>query len=179
MREQSGRAFGNTCVNTDVKPACACPLPRRIARWVVVIALALIAAYLIDTWRAGVVDDRVPWRTDASAAATEARETGKPMLVFYTAGWCGPCQRLKADAFSDPALAEQITERFVPLKLDHDRLTPAQAAEARARGVTGLPTLLVRSADGPSHARLVGYHDRSFVRDWLAQAAGSPTTAAR
>jgi len=180
MTEQSGRAAGLPGVMSEATPANATPLPRRIARWVVVIALVVIGAYLIDLWRAASAEDLVPWRTDAAEARAEARQTGKPMLVLYTAGWCPPCQQLKADSFADPAVADQIAEHYVPLKLDHDRLTAQQAADAAAMGVAALPTLLVLDPAGQPLDRLVGYHDRALVRDWLNHAAASPpATAAR
>ncbi len=151
-------------------PACACPLPRRIARWVVVIALVLIGAYLVDLWRAASAKDLVPWHTDQALAIREADQTGKPLLMLYTADWCPPCKMLKADVFAKPEMAEQIATDFVPLKLDHDQLTPTQVAQAQTLGITGLPTLIALDASGRPIDRLVGYHDLDATKAWLAQA---------
>lgn len=63
----------------------------------------------------------VKWRGDLPAAMAEARAANKPVLLYFTAEWCGPCQYMKRNIFSDAAVAEAMEQRYVPVRLDHDQ----------------------------------------------------------
>lgn len=78
-------------------------------------------------------------------ATLRANESGKPVLVFATADWCGPCQRLKRTSLADSRVNATILARTEPVYLD---LTDAQndpdaAAAAQRMGVQGIPALLL------------------------------------
>ena len=60
-------------------------------------------------WREGDVDD----------ALAEAKEQGKPVILYWGAVWCPPCNQMKATLFKDPGFIAE-TENFVPVYLDGD-----------------------------------------------------------
>jgi protein disulfide-isomerase len=112
-------------------------------------------------WREGDVDD----------ALAEAKETGKPVMLYWGAKWCPPCNQLKSTVFQDPAFIEQ-TRQFVPVHLDGDT-TGAQRWGERF-GIRGYPTVIILRGDGSEIARLSGV--ASGLPDVLRVAAGRSTS---
>lgn len=74
------------------------------------------------------------------ALARSERE-GKPVFVFVTADWCGPCQVYKRNALSDTQVETLVAESMLPVYIDVDR--DVKAVERLGRlGLTikGVPT---------------------------------------
>lgn len=93
---------------------------------------------------------------NVDAAFATAKAQSKPVLLYWGAVWCPPCQQLKSTVFSRPDFIEK-TKLFVPVYLDGDEPGAQQAGE-RFR-VTAYPTMVVLDAAGNEIQRLAGTMD--------------------
>lgn len=118
----------------------------------------------------------IAWRhDDVEAAFQEAAETGKPVLLYWGAVWCPPCNRLKATLFQDAAFIRQ-TQDFVAVYLDGDSSGAQLWGEQFA--IQGYPTLIILRADRTEITRLSGGGDPEEISQALAAARQSQTTVA-
>jgi thiol:disulfide interchange protein len=107
------------------------------------------------------VYERVDWLDPAAAAEASAMHR-RPILYDFTADWCGPCNRLKAEVFSDRGQAAQIATLFLPARVldrrQEDGANPAIVDSLQKHfAVQGFPTLVAVTPDGREVGRVLGY----------------------
>jgi thiol:disulfide interchange protein DsbD len=95
----------------------------------------------------------IQWGNNLQKAAEQAKKTGKPILVQFTADWCTFCHKMLDETLSNEEIAQQVNECFIPVVLDADQNGPI----VKALGVEAFPTTVVISADLKSANRIVGY----------------------
>ena len=105
------------------------------------VLLAVVGANLV--WKATRPKEIIPWRASYAAALDEGRAAKKPVFVYFTADWCGPCQGLKHTTWADPSVEAALRE-YVPVKVDVDR----DAQVAQKYRVTGIPAYFVLDPAG-------------------------------
>ncbi|MEU9097283.1 thioredoxin [Streptomyces sp. NPDC048361] len=88
----------------------------------------------------------------------EVMKAGLPVLVEFTADWCGPCRQL-APVLS--ALAVEEADRLKIVQLDVDR-NPETTAKY---GVLSMPTLMVFRAGEPVKAMVGARPKRRLARE--------------
>ena len=87
---------------------------------------------------------------DAFAAA---KESGKPIYLYWGAVWCPPCHAISATIFKRPEFLER-SKLFVSVYLDGD--TEDAQAYGEKFGVNGYPTMIVFDSDGVELTRIPG-----------------------
>lgn len=88
-------------------------------------------------------------------ALAQAEKDKKLVFLDIYAVWCGPCKRLKATTFKDPAVGEYFNKRFVNIAIDGEKGEgPALAQKLK---LTAYPTLYVLDAKGNLVRKIVGY----------------------
>lgn len=99
----------------------------------------------------------IAWRTDLDSATSEAKQTGKVMMVDVYTDWCEWCTVMDKKTYTDAKVIEGA-QQFVALKLNPEKSTPG-AQFAKRYGVSGYPTILFVDWDGTLVSRVEGYVD--------------------
>ncbi len=105
-------------------------------------------------WKAAAQD------ADIDAAFAQAKKENKPVLLYWGAKWCPPCNQLKATLFNRADFIEQ-SRAVVPVNIDGD-LPGAQQLGTRFK-VRGYPTLILFNPAGQELTRLPGEADAQQV----------------
>jgi thiol-disulfide isomerase/thioredoxin len=91
------------------------------------------------------------WRYDPQAAFAAASAEGRPLLLYWGAAWCPPCNRVKSAIFGRPDFVE-LADGFVALSIDGD--SPGAQQLAAQLKLRSYPTLVVYRPDGAEIMRL-------------------------
>lgn len=142
---------------------------------------ALLATAVVAPLHAAVPSTGVAWQSasadaDIDRAFALARSERKPVLLYWGAKWCPPCNQLKATLFNRQDFITQ-SRAFVAVSIDGD-LPGAQKLGARFK-VSGYPTLVLFSPAGAEITRLPGEADAPQVMQLLqlGLAGGRPVKA--
>jgi thiol:disulfide interchange protein DsbD len=94
---------------------------------------------------------------DVHALREQAVRESRPLVVDFTAAWCGACKELDKVTFAAPAVGAEMG-RFLAVKVDatHDD-DPAVEATLQRFKVVGLPTVLVFDSQGKEAARYTDF----------------------
>ncbi len=151
---------------------------RLIGGMIVGVALAAGGCHKVDrqaaTPQAAGAAQQIAWREgDVDDAFAEAKESNKPVLLYWGAKWCPPCNLMKSTLFKDPAFIAQ-TRAFIPVHLDGDA-TGAQLWGEKF-GIQGYPTVILLRPDHTEITRLAGGSTASTLADVLRVAATRTTS---
>ena len=87
-------------------------------------------------------------RQDVDKALARASAEKRPLIVDFTAAWCGACKELDKKTFSEPRVGQELA-RFVALKVDATNDDDPRVAATMTRfKVVGLPTVLLFDSNG-------------------------------
>ena len=94
-----------------------------------------------------------------------ARQTGKPMLFDFDAEWCRPCDQLDDEVFADGAIARDLNDRYIAIRVtdrkqEDGKNAPEVDALEQRYSVRGFPTVVFTDANGSEQARMEGYPGR-------------------
>lgn len=124
-------------------------------------AVVALAQPLLQRLPAGAAEPRegIIWATSLEDARAEAREAGRPAMVYFWAERCSACVKLKKRTFPDPAVVEE-SKRFVCVMVDGTDWPRDQQVQMRKEyGVFGFPTITLVTSKGEvlSDGVLAGY----------------------
>lgn len=92
----------------------------------------------------------IRWYDSYDTAVNMARFENKPMLVDFTAKWCGWCEKMDRDVFANEEVIAKL-QKFICVRIDVDK----QRDIAYAYAINSLPRVVVIN----THSEMVG--------DWI------------
>lgn len=97
----------------------------------------------------------IQWRSDLEVARSEARQTGKLLLMHFYSDQCVWCDRLEAGAFRDGLVQQTIVDRYIPVKIHG----PSNPAWVQAFRIQSYPSDVLLTSEGDVISRLVSPQD--------------------
>ena len=99
-------------------------------------------------------------------AVEQARTSGRPAVVLFSANWCPTCQSLSQNVLSRDDIMEELDDHYVFYVVDLTDPSRVEAARSRKFGVRYIPQLIRYDKDGNETAR-ANYLDPRELMDWL------------
>jgi len=114
------------------------------------------------------------WDTNYNAGITDAAAAQEPVLLYFTASWCGPCKLMSKITLSDPAIMQALSgTRHVAIDLDENGPLAAK------RGINSVPTFLLLLAGGNEVERATGFQPANDFLQWLTNGLANAREAAK
>lgn len=87
---------------------------------------------------------KVEWREWGPDAFAEAQAEDKPLLLSLSATWCSWCHKMDREAYSNPMVAANLNDSFVPVRVDIDR----QPRVRERYNMGGFPSTVFTTPEG-------------------------------
>lgn len=106
-------------------------------------------------------------------ALAQSASSGKPVLAFATADWCGPCQSFKRGALAHPKVAQWVRDHAIGVYVDVDK----HAEDAQKLSVFSIPALVLIRPDGSRPSRFEGNRSAEDLLSFLSAAVPGAAAA--
>lgn len=106
------------------------------------------------------------WWTSYAEAEKAAEVSERPIMVDFTADWCGACKELEAEVFHAPDVMARLKDELILVKVDFDRDTPENRQLIERFDVSGLPRVAFVSPAG-QFLRGVSFDGKVGVENFL------------
>lgn len=133
---------------------------RPVARWAAPASVALAALALVVTPRlaadkAQAAESLIGAKPFSAAALAQAKASGKPVFLYFTADWCLSCKVNEGVAIETDATRDSFTKAGVQVLVgDWTRRDPAITAFLETQGAAGVPLYLWYPAGSPTPLKL-------------------------
>lgn len=90
---------------------------------------------------------------DYHSGLTSAKTSGKPIVIVFSAAWCGPCQQMKLSVYPSETVAP-FHDDFIWIYLDVDN--PDNSPVVNQHRVTAIPHIALKDSNGKTLKTLRG-----------------------
>lgn len=142
-------------------------------RWFWRVTLVVSLGYVWHSFY--VPSNNVSWADEYASAQQQAAQSGKPMILFFTAEWCVPCRIMKRNVWADEQVEAIVNAGFTPVKIDVD--DPASTAALNRYRVGATPTTIITDPQGDVLERAEGGISKADFLELLGKL--NPSTASR
>lgn len=95
---------------------------------------------------------KIEWYYSFEDGLKTAQKENKPLMVDFTAEWCGWCKKLDTITYQQADVLA-FSKNFISVKVDCDK----EPAISHKYEVRGLPTIVFMSPEGQKIHQVVGY----------------------
>ena len=118
------------------------------------VGIACIGIACAVIWNA-MPTEGVKWTPFSDSVLAEAKESGKPVILDFYAGWCSPCRHLDRLTFHDRSIIEAAAKDFIMIRVDLTKGgDPAKEKLARRYDVRGIPAVIFLKPGGDERVDL-------------------------
>lgn len=112
----------------------------------------------------------IPWVPYTLEVLAQAKAEGRPVLLYFSAAWCLPCQELSGTTFRAPAVLAAVEQlKMLPVKVDLTTSEPEEDEVRRKFRVVGVPTVVLLSPEGLELHRFTGLFDATSFLNVLQE----------
>ena len=116
------------------------------------VVAAVAGAFLFVVW-VGMPKAQLAWLHSEDEALKAVQSEKRPLIVDFTADWCGACKEMAKETFGDPRVL-QAAGHFVAVKIDATNDEDPKVVNVMEKyQVKGLPTVLVIDSTGKERKR--------------------------
>lgn len=126
----------------------------------------LISAVLIMQRSDGSEKGQPRWMS-FNDGITEAKKTGKKVMIDVYTDWCGWCKKMDKETYTNAGVVDYLNRYFVLIKLDAESSSKlnyrgesyTERELAGAFGITGYPSIIFLKGNGDPITTYPGYAD--------------------
>jgi suppressor for copper-sensitivity B len=126
---------------------------------------------LAMTWR--LTHPPIQWQAYSETSLLEARQSGRPVMLEFTAAWCGNCLALEATVFHDEKTVQTLQNHdVITLRADLTRPdAPGWKLLREISAVGAIPLTAIYSPNQDDPIQLSGIYTTTELVETLNQAA--------